>query len=95
VTYAGTATSDLTTEFALQHTVGNPNPTVYAATGDGGGRVLINTDGGGPTWTQQIDNNFCSPQCFYDIAIDVDPTNPANVYLGRRARWRCRSSTAT
>jgi hypothetical protein len=81
VTFSSTSTSELTAEFAIQHTVGVTNPTIYAATGNLGGRVLINTDGG-TTWTQQIDNNFCTPQCFYDIAIDVDPTNPARVYLG-------------
>lgn len=79
--FTSTSTNELTAEFAIQHTVGNPNPTIYAATGNLGGRVLINTDGG-TTWTQQIDNNFCTPQCFYDIAIDVDPTNAANVFLG-------------
>jgi photosystem II stability/assembly factor-like uncharacterized protein len=81
VQFLSSSTSELTAEFAIQHTVGNPNPTIYAATGNLGGRVLINTDGG-TTWTQQIDNNFCTAQCFYDIAIDVDPTNAANVYLG-------------
>ncbi len=25
---------------------------------------------------------FCNPQCFYDIAVAVDPTNPDKVYLG-------------
>lgn len=81
VVFTSTSTSELTAEFAIQHTVGQPNPTIYAATGNLGGRVLISTNSG-TTWTQQIDNNFCTPQCFYDIAIDVDPTNPANVYLG-------------
>jgi len=80
VTFTGTSISELTAEFAIQHTAG-PNPTIYAATGNLGGRVLINTDGG-TTWTQQIDNDFCSFQCFYDIAVAVDPTNAANVYLG-------------
>ncbi len=73
-------TSDRTAEFAVQHTAG-PDATFYAATGNGGGRVLRSTDGGA-TWTQRIDNNFCTPQCFYDIAIAVDPTNADNVYLG-------------
>ncbi|MGB7203798.1 MAG: carboxypeptidase regulatory-like domain-containing protein [Pyrinomonadaceae bacterium] len=80
VTFVSGSVSELTAEFAIQHTAG-PNPTIYAATGNLGGRVLINTDGG-TTWTQQIDNNFCTPQCFYDIAIDVDPTNAANVFVG-------------
>lgn len=80
VTFSSTSTSELTAEFAIQHT-GGPNPTIYAATGNLGGRVLINTDGG-TTWTQQIDNNFCTAQCFYDIAIDVNPTDATRVYLG-------------
>jgi len=79
-TFTGSSTNDFTAEFAIHHT-GGPNPTIYAATGFGGGRVYISTDSGA-TWTQQIDNNFCTPQCFYDIAIDVDPTNAARVYLG-------------
>jgi cytochrome oxidase assembly protein ShyY1 len=78
--FTGT-TNDVNAELAIQHTIGAANPTIYAATGFGGGRVYINTDGG-TVWTQQIDNNFCTPQCFYDIAIAVDPTNPAKVYLG-------------
>ena len=55
--------------------------TVYAASGFNGGTVQRSTDGG-LTWSQRIDNNFCGGQCFYDIAIDVDPTNPDKVYLG-------------
>ena len=80
VTFSSTSISELTAEFAIQHTSG-PNPTIYAATGNLGGRVLINTDGG-TTWTQQIDNNFCTAQCFYDIAIAVDPADATRVYLG-------------
>jgi len=79
--YTGTTTSELTTEFAVVHPNGNPDATFYAATGNLGGRVLISTNGGA-SWTQQVDNNFCTPQCFYDIAIDVDPTNVNRVYLG-------------
>ena len=79
--YVGTTTSELTTEFAAIHPVGNANATFYAATGNLGGRVLISTDGGA-TWTQQIDNNFCTTQCFYDVAIAVDPTNVNRLYLG-------------
>ncbi len=75
------STSELTAEFAVHHPSGGPAVTFYAATGNGGGRVLRSTDGG-LNWPQQIDNNFCTPQCFYDIAIDVDPTNVNNVYIG-------------
>ncbi len=77
----GTSASDLRTEFAAQRSAGAAMPVFYAATGDGEGRVLRSNDGG-TTWTEQIDNNFCKPQCFYDIAVAVDPTNPENVYLG-------------
>ncbi|MBK7375332.1 MAG: T9SS type A sorting domain-containing protein [Chitinophagaceae bacterium] len=79
LTFTG-GTSDVTAEFAVHHTAG-PDATFYAATGFGGGRVYISVNGGA-TWTQQIDNNFCTGQCFYDIAIAVDPTNANTVYLG-------------
>jgi hypothetical protein len=82
VSYTGASTNEANAELAIQHAVGAPNPTVYVGTGNLGGRVLINTDGGGPTWTQQIDNNFCTPQCFYDIAIEVAPNDPTRVYIG-------------
>lgn len=80
-TFMGTSTSDLTAEFAAVQPSAVSDATFYAATGNGGGRVLRSTNGGA-TWTQQIDNNFCGGQCFYDIAIAVDPTNANNVYLG-------------
>ena len=81
VVFTSSSTSELTAEFAVQHTAGNANPTFYAATGNGGGRVLMNTDGG-TTWTQQIANSFCGGQCFYNIAVNVDPNDPTRVYLG-------------
>ncbi len=77
----GTSTSELTAEFAAVRPTGSSDATFYTATGNGGGRILRSTNGG-VTWTQQIANNFCSPQCFYNIAIDVDPTNADRVYLG-------------
>ncbi|MEZ5307501.1 MAG: VCBS repeat-containing protein [Pyrinomonadaceae bacterium] len=75
------STSELTAEFAAIHPSGDTNATFYAATGNLGGRVLRSTDGG-ESWTERIDNNFCTPQCFYDIAIAVDPTNASRIYLG-------------
>ncbi|NNE65446.1 MAG: hypothetical protein HKN33_02685, partial [Pyrinomonadaceae bacterium] len=75
------STSSLTGELASQRSLGDTNATFYAGTGFGGGRVYRSLDGG-VNWTLQIDNNFCGGQCFYDIAIAVDPTNAANVYLG-------------
>ena len=55
--------------------------TVYAASGFNGGTLQRSVDGGA-TWAQRIDNNFCTAQCFYDIAVAVDPTNVDRVYLG-------------
>ena len=80
VVFNSGSTSELTAEFALHNGAG-PNPTIYAAVGNLGGRVLVSTDGG-TVWTQQVDNNFCTPQCFYDIAIAVDPVDASRVYLG-------------
>lgn len=68
------------TELAL-HRSGGGVVTVYAASGHLGGTVQRSVDGGA-TWTQMIDNNFCTGQCFYDIAVGVDPTDANNVYLG-------------
>ncbi len=79
--YTGTSTSDLTTEFAAIRPAGAPDAIFYAASGQGTGTVLRSNDGGA-TWTQQVDNNFCNPQCFYNIAIATDVTNPDRVYLG-------------
>ena len=83
--FNGTA-SQTNTELAIHHTSAPANPTLYAATGNGGdqnggGRVLRSTDSG-TTWTSQTVNNFCGMQCFYDIAIAVDPTDASRVYLG-------------
>ncbi len=76
---AGTGFRESRTEMALQRNGGVV--TVYAASAFNGGTVQRSTDGGA-TFTQQIDNNFCQDQCFYNIGIDVDPTNADRVYLG-------------
>lgn len=76
---AGVGTALSRTELALQRS--GAVVTVYAATGFDGGSVQKSVDGGA-TWTQQIDNNFCGGQCFYDIGIAVDPANANRVYLG-------------
>jgi len=78
---SGTSTSDLNAEIAGMRPPASANATFYAASGNLGGRVLRSQDGG-VTWTEQVANGFCSPQCFYDIAIDVDPVNPNRVVLG-------------
>ncbi|MDQ3041478.1 MAG: hypothetical protein M3R11_03755, partial [Acidobacteriota bacterium] len=77
---AGTGTGNSRTELAL-HRSGAGVVTVYAASAFNGGTVQKSVDGGA-TWTQTIDNNFCTPQCFYDIAVAVDPVNADRVYLG-------------
>jgi hypothetical protein len=77
----GTTTTTSRTELALHRDTGTGLVTAYAASGFNGGTVQRSTDGGA-TWAQRVDNNFCSPQCFYDIAVAVDPTNADRVYLG-------------
>lgn len=79
-------TSNLTAEFAVIHPSADPNATFYAAVGNnaagtGTGRLLKSVDGGA-TFVQVNATTFCSGQCFYDIAVEVDPTNVSNVYLG-------------
>ena len=54
--------------------------TVYAASGEGTGTVYKSIDSA--PFNLTVDNNFCNPQCFYDIAIAVDPTDANKVYLG-------------
>ena len=73
------ANSNSRTELAL-HRSGGGVITVYAASGTNGGTVQRSIDGGA-TWAQRIDNNFCTAQCFYDIAVGVDPTNADIMYL--------------
>lgn len=55
--------------------------TVFAATARSGGSVFRSIDGG-VSFTQTVNNSFCAPQCFYDIAIDVEPNDASRVYLG-------------
>lgn len=76
---AGSGTSQSRTELALNRT--GSIVTIYAASAFNGGTVQRSTDGGA-TWTQQIDNNFCGGQCFYNIAFDVDPIDASKIYLG-------------
>jgi hypothetical protein len=55
--------------------------TVFAATGTANGTLYKSVDGGA-TFNQAVANNFCNPQCFYDIAVAVDQTDANKVYLG-------------
>jgi photosystem II stability/assembly factor-like uncharacterized protein len=76
---AGNTSTATRTELAINKA--GAAVTVYAASAFGTGSVYRSTDGG-QNWVLTVDNNFCSPQCFYDIAIDVDPSNANRVYLG-------------
>ncbi len=67
------------TEFAVNKVAGVV--TVYAATGMGTGTLAKSTDGGA-TFPTQVVNSFCGTQCFYDIGVEVDPTDANKVYLG-------------
>ena len=71
-------------EITSQRSGGAPNATFYVVEGAGNGRIHRSTDGG-VTWSIQATNGFCSGQCFYNLAVAVDPTNPANVYIGGQA----------
>ncbi|MBK8300104.1 MAG: hypothetical protein IPK90_06535 [Chitinophagaceae bacterium] len=61
-----TSTSELVIEFAGVHPAGDPDATFYAASGQGGGRVLKSINGG-VTWTQTIANNSCTPSVFMTL----------------------------
>ncbi len=76
----GDGTSTGRTEFAVQRTGGVM--TVYAASGVSNGTVYKSVDGGATFAPLSGGLGFCSPQCFYDIAIAVDPNDAEKVYLG-------------
>ncbi len=76
-----TSTSTLNGELTAFQPALVADATFYAALGISNGRVMRSTDGG-TTWTTQITNGYCGGQCFYDIAIAVDPTNVNRLYLG-------------
>lgn len=80
----GTAVSIYNTKLAI-NTVGL-TVTVLAATEESGGALRESTDGG-VTWPTVLSgaNGFCSGQCFYDMAVAVDPANANVIYLGGSA----------
>jgi hypothetical protein len=55
--------------------------TVYAASGTANGTLYKSIDGGA-TWPTSFANSFCNPQCFYDMAVAVDFTDPNKLFLG-------------
>lgn len=73
-------TSTGRTEFAVQNTGGVT--TVYAASGVSNGTVYKSIDGGATFAALTGGASFCNPQCFYDIAVAVDPNDANKVYLG-------------
>jgi hypothetical protein len=68
------------TEFAVNKT--GAVVTVYAAAGTSNGTLFKSVDGGAIFNPAAGGVGFCNPQCFYDIAVAVDPGDAAKVYLG-------------
>jgi hypothetical protein len=56
--------------------------TVYAAAGTANGTLFKSIDGGATFLPAGGGTGFCSGQCFYDIAVAVDPNDATKVYLG-------------
>jgi hypothetical protein len=83
-------------------TQAGPVVTVYVASGESaapaagaaacgtGGTLRVSTDGGA-TFSLPLAaaSGFCAGQCFYDIALAVDPTNPLVVLLGGNVTGAC------
>jgi hypothetical protein len=90
INYSGTLNNAKLTSYKP----GAASAVFYLASEEGAqeGSVRRSVDGGA-TWTAVGalgGTGFCSPQCFYDIAVDVDPgattaTTDDNVYLGGSA----------
>ena len=68
------------TEFAVNKT--GDVVTIFAATGTANGTLYKSVDAGATFNPAGGGNGFCNPQCFYDIAVEVDPTDASRVYLG-------------
>jgi len=56
--------------------------TIYATSDDSGGSLIKSTDGGAG-WSTMLNaaKGFCYPQCWYDIALAVDPQSANTVYI--------------
>ena len=92
-------------ELAINKTtpaVGDPIVTIYVASGEaasaatgattcGTGGTLRRSIDGGATWSPPLPaaNGYCAGQCFYDIALAVDPANPNAVLLGGNVTGAC------
>jgi hypothetical protein len=55
--------------------------TVYAAHGTSNGTLSKSIDGGATFLPTAANTGFCSSQCFYDMAVAVDPTDANKVYV--------------
>jgi len=47
---------------------------------------LYKTTNGGSSWTKQTSiPDYCTPQCWYDNVVGIDPVNPSVIYAGGSA----------
>ena len=80
------ASAILTVKFAINKISSTVN--VVAATGENSTGQLRKSTDGGATWPTTITSlgapgsGFCGGQCFYDIAVAMDPGNANIIYLG-------------
>jgi photosystem II stability/assembly factor-like uncharacterized protein len=75
-----TSTAQLRGELAINKT--GQTVTVIAAFGDNNGTVIKSGDGGSAWETLTAGASFCNPQCFYDVAVAIDPSDAQKVYIG-------------
>ncbi|HSH39505.1 MAG TPA: hypothetical protein VK993_12040 [Chthoniobacterales bacterium] len=100
----GVSANEGRAELAINKTVTPTDPvvTVYVASGEsagpaagaaacGTGGTLRSSTDGGMTWSPPLAaaSGFCAGQCFYDIALAVDPVNPLTVLLGGNVTGAC------
>lgn len=95
----GTASSTFRTELAINNVgmvvtvfaaIGEPSSSATCNNAGQSGTLKRSTDGG-QTWSAAITagNGFCGGQCFYDIAIALDPNNANNLILGGNVTSTC------
>ena len=62
---------------------GSPSSATICNSAANPGALRVSTDGGA-TWSLKLQGGggFCAGQCFYNIAVAVDPINADRVYLG-------------
>lgn len=76
-------------EFAINKVGATVN--VVVATEEGTGGILRKSSNGGVTWPTTLSSlgatqvGFCGGQCWYDIAVALDPGNASIIYLGGSA----------